>query len=236
VPSDPRASVARALGSRLDLENVRDRLADAERRVAVEAEGLGPQVDLVLRAQGETPSRRPFDLSGGTGRASAGLVLDLPVDRHAERTRHRAAAIALLAARRDVESLEDEVAAEVRDAHRTLEQAARSRAIQEEGARVAARRVESAGLSLRAGRAATRDVLEAQEDWNDARNALTRALVDHEVARLALARDEGTLDVAAFLGASPPVLTSPVHASPARPHPPPPVPAAVSPRTPGGAP
>jgi outer membrane protein TolC len=198
-PGDERDAVARAHALRLDLRNARDRHDDARRRVAVAAEGLLPQVDLVLRGAGEGSSRRPFDLDGARGLASAGVALDLPVDRHAERTALRAAEVHAMAARRDVEALADEVAAEVREARRALEEAVRSRAIQEEGVRVASRRVESAGLSLRAGRAATRDVLEAQEDRNDARIALATAVVDHELARLALLRDEGTLDPGVLL-------------------------------------
>jgi outer membrane protein TolC len=54
---------------------------------------------------------------------------------------------------------------------------------------LAERRVESTRLSLEAGRAATRDLLEAQASLLAAQNAATQALIDYELARLALYRD-----------------------------------------------
>ncbi|MDF1703045.1 MAG: TolC family protein, partial [Planctomycetota bacterium] len=84
---------------------------------------------------------------------------------------------------------------EVRAAYRTLAETQRSYEIQEESARLAERRVESTQLLLELGRARTRDRLEAETARLTARNAVTAALVDHALARLALERDVGTLRV-----------------------------------------
>ena len=55
--------------------------------------------------------------------------------------------------------------------------------------------MESTELFLKAGRAAIRDVLEAQEALVSAQDALTSALVNYRVAELELQRDMGVLVV-----------------------------------------
>jgi outer membrane protein TolC len=57
------------------------------------------------------------------------------------------------------------------------------------------RRIESANLNLQAGRASTRDILEAQQALVDARNSLTSARVDYYLSQLALWRDMELLRV-----------------------------------------
>ena len=83
----------------------------------------------------------------------------------------------------------------VSEAASNVEQARQSYALQEEGVRLATRRVESASFFLQAGRAETRDVLEAESALIEAKNALTAALVDYVAALLALRRDTGELVV-----------------------------------------
>jgi outer membrane protein TolC len=187
------ASIVTALDRRLDLLNARDQFDDSVRQVAVAADALGVQADLALLGTLSTPSSRPYDLRHASPSGSVGIDLDLPVDRVAERNAYRSAQVAALASRRSVEGLEDSIVASVRGAYRTLESARQSRRIQEEGVRLAERRVESATLFLEAGKATIRDRLEAEEALVDARNAFTQSLVSHEIARLELERDTGTL-------------------------------------------
>ena len=186
---------AEAARRRLDLRNARDQVADARRKAEVARDGLGSQLDLELGGDLTTPSTQPLDLAEASRRLSVGLRLDLPLDRTPERNLWRAALIQAVRAWRGLEALEDRVAVEVRSALRSLEEAARSHAIQLEGVRLAERRVESTRLLLEAGQAQTRDVLDAENDLVEARNALTSALVDHAVARLELERAVGTLRV-----------------------------------------
>jgi hypothetical protein len=82
---------------------------------------------------------------------------------------------------------------EIRQAWRTLAAARKSYELQQEGLRLATRRVDSADLNLQAGKATTRDLLEAEQARVEARNALTAALVAFAVARLELERDAGIL-------------------------------------------
>jgi len=189
-------AVRQALALRLDLVNADDRVADAERRVEVAADGLGGDIDLVLSSSAETeddtkPTRFRFD----RGTYSFGLDADLPLDRKAERNTYRKSLISLERARRASELLRDNIKQQVRQAWRSLQEAKESYEIQRNSLALAERRVESTSLLLQAGRASTRDLLESQSALLEAQNALTRVLVDHTIARLELWRDIGTLVV-----------------------------------------
>lgn len=187
LSEDDAATIA--LRERLDRANVLDRVEDAERRVGVVADALRAGLDLELGVTGVSDRNQPFDFSGDNVSLDAFLTLDLPLDRLPERNAYRAALIALDAARRDEERSRDEVRAELRDAQRALTAARQSYEIQSGAVVLAERRVESAALNLEAGRASTRDLLEAQESLVQARNAATQAQIDKLLAELAVFRD-----------------------------------------------
>jgi outer membrane protein TolC len=186
-------AVATALSRRVDLATLRDRLEDAHRHVAVAARAMGAEASLVLGGDLSTPARTPFDVRRISPTGRAGFDLDLPFERTAERNALRTARIDVDRARRAVEGGEDEITAAVRQDLRSLESAKRSYDIQVEGVRLATRRVESADLNLQAGNATTRDVLEAENARIEAKNALTRALIDYATTRLSFLRDVGLL-------------------------------------------
>jgi len=219
VPAED--AVPLALRSRLDLRNAIDEEQDARRKVLVAKDRLGPQADLVLggllrRNAGETLDIAASDLEG-----LAAVSVGLPLERTAERNAFRTTILEALRARRDREAFEDRVTLAAREALRQLERARQSHEIESEGVRLAERRVESTDLLLEAGQATTRDRLEAEDALVGARNALTRALVDHAIARLVLERDVGLLTVAedgTIEGAAPPT-PEPLGSAPAAPPP-----------------
>ena len=96
---------------------------------------------------------------------------------------------------RDFQEMEDEVKADVRGALRTLLESRESVQIQGQAVELAEKRVHSTGLFLQAGRAAIRDLLEAQEALLSAQNSLISALVGYRIAELELQRDLGVLKV-----------------------------------------
>ena len=190
------AAVSQAITLRLDMLTAEDRVADAERKVAVAKNGLGADINLVATStvgtQGDSkPAKFRFD----QGAYSGGLDVDLPLDRKAERNTYRRALIESDRAHRDASELADNVKLQVRRAWRTLKEAKESHGVQRISLELAERRVESTTLLLRAGRADTRDVLDAQAALLEAQNAVTRALIDHTIAKLELWRDIGTLVV-----------------------------------------
>jgi len=173
-------AVSTALQRRLDLKNQEDRVGDSERKVVVAENALKAGLDLVLAYQADTEGETtPLRFSGGDERYSAGLDADLPLDRKFERNAYRQSLINLAAARRNLVERSDRVKLDVRDAFRSLEQARLSYEIQRNSLLLAERRVDSTVLLQQAGRASTRDVLEAREALLDAQDAVTRAMVDH---------------------------------------------------------
>ena len=144
-------AVDAGLARRLDLANARDQADDAVRKAAVAQDALGAGVDLRLGASLLGAPDRPIDVRGATASGSVGLGFDLPIERTAERNAWRAAQIQADRAQRSLEGLEDQVTADVRTAWRTILAAEKSFTIQQEGVRVAERRVESAKLQPAGG-------------------------------------------------------------------------------------
>jgi len=193
----PKA-IATAVATRLDLANARDGVEDAGRKIVVAEDGLKGDVDLVASiGYASDPLRSPQSarLAFHKGDYSIGFDIEMPVDRLNERNALRQTQIERERADRAYASLEDDVILQVRQARRQVEQARQSYQIQQRSVELAQRRVESTELLLQAGRATQRDVLEAQGALVEAENALTRALVNHTIAGLALERDMGTLVV-----------------------------------------
>jgi outer membrane protein TolC len=176
-----------ALDKRLDLRNTRGQVDDADRKVTVAANALKAGLDVSgsmdVGTQGETT---PFDFDFDNATYSAGLSLELPLDKKSERNAYRQSLINLMASERNLAERIDEIKQEVRNASRSLEQAEQSYDIQQNSLRLAEQRVESTTLLQQAGRASTRDVLESREALLSAQNAVSRALVDHFNARLDL--------------------------------------------------
>ena len=186
-----------ALRTRFDLANVRGGVEDALRKIKVAENGLAGDVNLVasIGYQSVGPNPQSARLIFNRGDYAAGLAISLPLDRLNERNALRQTQVSAQAARRQLDLTEDEIRLEVREALRQLDQTRESYEIQKRSVELAERRVESTQLLLQAGRAVQRDVLESQQAYVEAKNALTGALVDHTVATLEFQRDVGTLVV-----------------------------------------
>jgi outer membrane protein TolC len=187
--------VAVAMRYRLDYQTTLDQVDDAIRRVGVSAEGLKTGLDVsgsvLATSDPEDPFRYDFD-----GLAwQLGLELDLPINRLPERNTYRRSLLTLQTAVRNAEQQADQIRVQLRDDLRRVQVTLESYEIQVAAEELAGRRVESSRLSLEAGRATTRDILEAQADLLDAQNATVTALVDHTLAKLALFTDMDILRV-----------------------------------------
>lgn len=189
VTIDEATAITIALSERLDIATSRDEYHDAERSLRIAEEDLKRRLDLELRASGDSPVEPGFDFQSGAIDWSVALDFDLGIDRLAERNAFRAAEIALDAAERALERDEDSLRIDVRDDLRNLRQASEDYKIQVNSVLLADRRVESTELKLDAGRAETRDLLEARDSLVAAQNARVSALVDYKLARLRLLLD-----------------------------------------------
>ena len=189
VDLDPDKAAEIALTARLDHRNLVEQEEDGDRHVLVAEDAL--RAGLSLAASYEQPSEtdQPGKFNLRDASWSVGAVLDLPLDRLEERNAYRAATIAAQDADRSLELSADSIRAELRDELREMRSTLESWRIQQSAVELATRQVESADLKLQAGRALTRDVLDAQDDLLEAKNAASAALVDYTLARLSLFRD-----------------------------------------------
>lgn len=189
-------SIKIALATRLDYHTAREQYEDAGRKIGVAADALKAQVDLVAAAgidSGQIGVTRFAVPDFDRYHWNAGLALNLPLDRKAERNTYRRSLINYEQARRGFELRADEIKLQVRDGWRALEQAKRNFEISEIGVKLAERRVEEQNLLADLGRAKAQDQVDAQNDLVSSRNQRTQALVAHTIARLQFWNNLGIL-------------------------------------------
>jgi outer membrane protein TolC len=189
-------AIETALSCRLDLANSFDGIEDAQRKVKLASEGLGPQLDLTgsttVNSQGNEHIAN-FQFHRGT--YGLGLSADLPFDRKNQRNAYRQALITLERQQRAYSQSVDSVVQDVRQAYRQLMATAEQFITQKKSLAIAEERVKNMPLLLKSGRAKTRDLLDAQDSLLLAQNNLTSALVGHTIAKLSFYRDVGILQV-----------------------------------------
>lgn len=188
-------AVEAGLRLRLDYMTVLDQLEDSERKVNVAADALRTRFDVAGSVRATSTDGSPVEFSRDDLAWTLRPDIVLPLALVAERNNYRKAFITMERARRSAEQLGDEITSSLRASVRQARTRRQSVDIQANAVTLAERRIESANLSLQAGRATTRDILEAQQALVDARNALTGARVDYYLSQLALWRDMELLRV-----------------------------------------
>lgn len=178
-----------ALLRRLDFQTALDRLTDRERKARVASDALRAQLDLNLEYDLSSTTDKPFEYDFGDPNWLAELDLDLPLQRRSERNAYREALVDIQVAFRSAQESADSIRRDLRQALREMRATEQSYEIQSNSVTLADRRVESTQLNFDAGRATTRDLLEAREDLLSAQNAEIASLVDYHLALLALFRD-----------------------------------------------
>ncbi|NNM25728.1 MAG: TolC family protein, partial [Phycisphaerales bacterium] len=188
---DPDSAVRCALANRLDLHTERDRLADAQRQVAIARNGLLPDLDLTASYGNDGAGDRFSSAGPDAWQASVGVRLEIPLDRKAERNQYRSSLIGLARTERRVERRHDEVERDVVNRLRELERTQKQIEIQETQIARERRAVAVEEIRFDAGDVDARDLLEARQGLTDSLNSLIDLRVDHFIARLRLRRDLG---------------------------------------------
>jgi outer membrane protein TolC len=189
-------AIETALSCRLDLANSSDSIEDAQRKVKLASEGLGPQLDLIGSANVNSQGNENIDnFQFHRGAYGLGLSADLPFDRKNQRNAYREKLITLEQQQRAYSQQVDSVVQDVRQAYRQLMATTEQFITQKKSLAIAEERVKNMPLLLKSGRAKTRDLLDAQDSLLQAQNSLTSALVGHTIAKLSFYRDVGILQV-----------------------------------------
>lgn len=176
-----------ALENRLDFLTTVEQEVDAVRRVMVAEDALQGilNVNADVRAVSVEGTPLKFDAAAW----GVGFDYTLPFERLPQRNSWRAAMIRREAAARTTELTGDRIRSDLReDLRQTVTQLEGWR-IQQNAVALAERRIESTRLQLDAGRADTRDLLEAQESLLSAQNSATASLIDYTLARMGLYLD-----------------------------------------------
>ncbi|MBK9137444.1 MAG: TolC family protein [Verrucomicrobia bacterium] len=188
------AAFRMAIARHMDVLNAIDRFEDSKRKVRLAADQLRPGLNFTGNAS--VSSEAPDDYANfdfDQARWSAGVSLDLPVDRLRERNSYRSALISFESQLRSVVATLDNFKNRIDRGLRTLEQERLNYLSRQENLRVAERLVDNRQMLLEAGRANIRDVREAQDSLIRAQNDLTLATVAYLGTRLDLLLDAGIL-------------------------------------------
>lgn len=190
----PEESVETALVTRLDLYNSRNALEDTERKLKVAEQDLLPQLDVAGRYEvSGDPKSDKLNLNFDRRKLAAGATLDLRLDKKADRNAYRSAMIAQQRAARELDLQEENVRSALRTDWRDLDLARKQYEIAQAGIAQAERRLEEETLNRELGLGTARDLIDAQQDLIEARDALTAALISHTLNRLRLWKDMGVL-------------------------------------------
>ncbi len=195
VEIDRQAAFRICVEKHMDLLNAIDRFEDSKRKVRIAADQLRPELSLF--ASGSLESEAPYDylnFDPNQLRYSAGLRLNLPVDRLRERNNYRSTLVSFESQLRSLAQTLDQYKARIDEGLRSVEEQRLTYVNNLSRLEVAQRRVESADLRQKAGRATIREVREAQDDLLLAQNNVVFSYRDHLIARLNLLIDIGVLD------------------------------------------
>lgn len=176
-----------ALGTRLDFLTTLEREEDAARRVEVSEDALRGILNLNSNWRATSVEGKPFKFDTTTW--GVGIEYSLPWERLPQRNAWRESIVRREAARRATQEAEDRIRANLRDDLRQTVTQLEGRRIQDSAVELAQQRIASAQMNLDAGRADTRDVLEAQESLLTAQNAATASRIDYTLARMGLYLD-----------------------------------------------
>jgi len=183
-----------AVNGHMDILNAIDRFEDTRRKVRVAADQLKPALGIFSTAS--LQSQEQYDYANfdiDDLRYSAGLTVDLPVDRLRERNTYRAALVSFESQVRTLGLTLDGFRDRIERGLRTLEQRRLNFENRRMALEVAERRVDMTVTLLEAGRAQVRDLREAQDQLISAQNEMTLTIVSYMQARLQLLLDIGVL-------------------------------------------
>jgi outer membrane protein TolC len=189
------ALLERARARRLELQEGRDQVDDAQRTVSLARQNLLPQLDLNLGFTQGGLGTTFFNAFGTDRRVNVYFSASYPVERSAERANKAVAEIDVAARTRSVHQQELQVEGEVRAAVRELDRIRKSVELQKKGVEVAEQQRRLATLRYQRGLASNFDVVDAEGSLVLARSALVGLLTSYQVARIDLMRVTGSLDV-----------------------------------------
>lgn len=192
---DEEKAIDYALNHRLDLMTYSDYVGDAERNLEIAKSMLKSKIDFTGTVSSSTEEKSKFDLGFKQPSYSAEIDFDLPFNRISERNTYKQALINLERSKRNFSLKKENIKLEILNSLRSIEEAYQSYVVQKNSLDLATRRVESTDLMLQAGRATTRDLLEAQESYLQAKKSLSSAIVNYLLSYLDFLKNTEQLEL-----------------------------------------
>jgi len=190
-----RAAFRLSVEKQMDILNAIDRFEDNKRKIRIAADQLRASLSLFANAtlQSEPPDDY-VNFDPNKVRYTAGIRLNLPVDRLRERNNYRATLVSFESQLRSLSLTLDNYRDRIDRGLRTLEQTRLNYLNGVESLKVAQRRVENNAMLLEAGRATIRDLRESQDGLIQAQNTLATIYASYLSTRLGLLVAIGVID------------------------------------------
>jgi len=205
VQLDSAAAAEIARFFRRDWMNARASLVDQWRQIEFVADQLDGNIDLVFEGDIGNETDNPFRLDHENGQLQAGLRVDAPIVRLAERNDYREAIINYEQDRRRMYQFEDEVKRNLRQTLRTIEQNKVLFELNRRSVQVNIEQVELNRYALEEpvrpgagnafGATTARDLTQALTGLNSALNDILETWVEYESLRMNLDFDLGTMQL-----------------------------------------
>ena len=186
-PIDVTSATSIALANRLDLKSRIASSQDAENQIRFSKNQLLPQVDVnfaLTRRETATGFKDSFGLDGFT--FATFFTIAMPVDRTTQQVEYQSALIDRERRRREVDTLERQIADSVKQVVRERERLIRNAAAAENSVELSRREVEVAQLRYENGLSNNLDVVTAEAGLLQAESRRIQALADSAVASLRL--------------------------------------------------
>jgi outer membrane protein TolC len=186
-PIDVPSATAIALANRLDLKSRTASRDDADNQIRFARNQLLPQVDVnfqLTRRETAPSFKESFALDGY--KFVTFFTIAMPVDRTAQQVEYQSALIDRDRRRRDTETLERQIADDVKQAVRERERLIRNLAASENNVDLSRREVEVAQLRYENGLSNNLDVVTAEAGLLQAESRRIQSLADTAVAALRL--------------------------------------------------
>ena len=174
----------------------RDRIQDARRGLSVSKQNLLPQLDLNVAYEQRGVGTSIYEsLNFQDSVFNVFFSTSYALDRTSENASFALSQIDVDARRRSLRLVEYNIVNEVRAAARNVERVGKSILLQERNIDFAEKQMRLATLRYQRGLASNFDIIDAENNLNQARSNYVSLLTDHRVAQMQLKRVTGTLEI-----------------------------------------
>ena len=193
---DKERLLQEALENRLELQDARERIEDAEQQIKIAKQNLLPPLDVSVRytVRGEGDAfEKSLDMNDDFWGIGVNSSFDL--DLAQEKATYQQAQLTLNGTFRALKSTRDDIISEVLEAMTSVRQAEASVQLQKQSMAQTEKQLELSALRYKKGLSDNLDVVNAEENFVKAKTSYYSAIVQHLISTIQLQQVTGTLEV-----------------------------------------